>query len=255
MYNQDYDEAEPVGGNYYGQESGWAGQIFPYVKSIGAFRCPDDSAVGQQSTFEVKSLSYALNSNFGINGTYNTTTNPPKAWSLSAFSAPSSTVMLFETTNSWYVDITQEWPSGGPSACNSGGNWSGYGNYDGCFQGGSATGNGDEGGLSGGNGGTGANNLKYATGYMVQSQPNASLSNSEFVAATGRHTNGSNFLMADTHAKFLRGSQVSAGQDNVTTPDTFGGWGVCGWTWSGGGFAATASYCSGNGTVATFSVH
>jgi len=259
MYTEDSDETEPPGANYYGQESGWAGQIFPYVKSIGAFRCPDDSAAGSQADFEVKSLSYALNANFGINpygnqpGNVYTAATGPKAESLAAFGAPANTVMLFETTNSWYVDITQEWPAAGPAACNSGGNWSGYGNYDGCYQGGSPTGNGDEGGLSGGNGGSGTNNLKYATGYMLQSQQNAALSNSDFQAATGRHTNGSNFLMADTHAKFLRGSQVSAGQDNVTTPATYGGWGVCGWTWSGGGYAGSAQYCGTD--TATFSVH
>jgi len=260
MYNEDFDEGEPTGSNPWGQASGWAGQIFPYVKSVGAFACPDDSSVGSQAHNSIKSLSFGLNSNFVINpygvvpgNEYNTTTYPIKSQNLAAFGAPASTVMLFETTNSANVDITEEWPAGGLAACATN-NWTGYGNADGCFYGGSPAGNGTEGGLSGGNEyGTPA--LKYATGYMIQSQQNANLANSDFQAATGRHTDGANYLMADTHAKFLRGAEVSAGQSNPTTPTTFGGWGVCGWTWGGGGNAASAAYCSGNGTVATFSVY
>ena len=55
QYGQDYDETMPTGTAYAvgssgpdttwpcgGRGWGWAGQIYPYVKSKGAFTCPDD---------------------------------------------------------------------------------------------------------------------------------------------------------------------------------------------------------------------
>ena len=38
----------------------------------------------------------------------------------------------------------------------------------------------------------------------------------------GRHSDGSNFLLADGHLKWLRGSQVSCGNSatNATNPET-----------------------------------
>src|SRR3569833_2677151 len=43
QYNQDYDEKYTDGSNPYGEGNGWAAQLYPYVKSLGAFRCPGDS--------------------------------------------------------------------------------------------------------------------------------------------------------------------------------------------------------------------
>ena len=42
QYEQDFDETTPGGLNGYGGGSGWAGQIYPYVKSTQVFRCPSD---------------------------------------------------------------------------------------------------------------------------------------------------------------------------------------------------------------------
>jgi prepilin-type N-terminal cleavage/methylation domain-containing protein len=39
QYVQDYDERFPD----YAGDYGWAGQIYPYVKSTGVYKCPDDS--------------------------------------------------------------------------------------------------------------------------------------------------------------------------------------------------------------------
>lgn len=257
QYTQDYDETEPNGYNAWGAETGWANQIFPYVKSVGAFACPDDSSIGNQSVGEVKSTSYGLNSNFGINP-YPATRNaqdPSQAQTLSAFGAPSNTVMLFEIANANYVDITAPWAPGGSLATVNSNNWSGYGNWDAAFNGMSPAGNGmgqvgnDP---DGSNVGTGITNLKYATGYMTNSYVGSSATSSSFTSATGRHTNGSNFLMADCHAKFLQGSQVSAGQNSDL--DVWGG--ICGYVWSatGGADAASAGQCSNGKTAVTFSV-
>ncbi len=48
-----------------------------------------------------------------------------------------------------------------------------------------------------------------------------------YATPDGRHAGGSNFLMADCHAKWFRGSQVSAGRNATTEtgiedPSTYG---------------------------------
>jgi len=249
MYTQDFDEVEPNSYNKFGAESGWACQVFPYVKSVAAFACPDDSSIGNQSIGEVKSTSYGINSNFGINP-WPAAATVPKAYSLASFAAPSNTVMLFEVANANWVDITAPYGPGGPT----GSNWSGYGNWDGFFNGMSPGGNGignPGGDPSGSNSGTSATSLKYATGVMTNSYAGIPPASS-FAATTGRHTDGSNFLMSDTHAKFLHGSQVSAGANSDL--DTWGG--ICGYVWSptGGADAASAGQCTNGKTAATFSI-
>ena len=255
QYNQDNDEMMPNGWNKWGGMTGWASQVYPYVKSVGAFACPDDSSVGKSSVGEVKSTSFGINTNFGVNPWPNPAT-VPLSHALSAFSAPARTVMLFEVTNANWVDITQAVPPTGIDSCNTGGNWSGYGNYDACYNGMSPAGNGmgnPTGDPSGSNAGAGTpDKLKYATGVMINSYAGAT-GNTSFSSPTGRHTDGSNFLMADTHAKFLKGSQVSAGQDSDL--DTWGG--ICGYVWSAGSpgaDAASADQCNDGKTAVTFSI-
>jgi prepilin-type N-terminal cleavage/methylation domain-containing protein/prepilin-type processing-associated H-X9-DG protein len=250
MYTQDFDETEPNAYNKWGTMAGWACEVFPYVKSVGAFACPDDTNIGNQSVGEVKSTSFGINTNFGVNPWPNPAT-VPMGITLSKFSAPASTVMLFEVSNAHYVDITAPFGPGGPT----GSNWSGYGNWDGFYNGMSPSGNGmgnPTGDPQGSNSGSGAPGfLKYATGVMVNSYAGTIGTNSSFDSQFGRHTNGSNFLMSDTHAKFLHPSQVSAGQNSDL--DTWGG--LCGYVWSAGNpgaDAAAAGQCSK--TAATFSV-
>jgi len=89
QYQQDNDEAFPVGFQYAGANgnvsgAGWAGPISPYIKSTGVFKCADDST----SQLVVNNIvnypvSYALNSN--IAGTTSASQQ-----------GPTSTVMLFE---------------------------------------------------------------------------------------------------------------------------------------------------------------
>lgn len=58
---------------------------------------------------------------------------------------------------------------------------------------------------------------EYATGYMG-GRGNAGNAKGQFPSPTGRHLDGSNFLMGDGHVKWFRGDAVSTG--NVATNST-----------------------------------
>ncbi len=76
QYYQDADENFPPGLTPAG--NGWTGQLYPYIKSISAYHCPNDPATGQF-------ISYAANHNL-------------LKQSLSKLSNPAATVALYETT-------------------------------------------------------------------------------------------------------------------------------------------------------------
>jgi prepilin-type N-terminal cleavage/methylation domain-containing protein/prepilin-type processing-associated H-X9-DG protein len=88
QYTQDYDECYPVDNNG-GNLNGWAGQLFPYVKSYNSFACPDDSTVVSQYRYVD---SYAMNANLmaGAPGA----ANPYSV--LGKLTSPASTVLLCE---------------------------------------------------------------------------------------------------------------------------------------------------------------
>ncbi len=232
QYTQDSDEKYVAGANPFGKGAGWAGQLYPYIKSVGVFRCPDNS-----TNLPGTDPSYGLNSQLSP---YNGAGNGSNGINLAQFSAPASTVMLFEVINSGYFDVTIT--SGADAAGMSadavpaygGGSPAGYGignTYD----------------LTGFNTAFGAgvnnngSNVMYASGYLRNSVNNA---NGNFAAATGRHSDGANYLMTDGHAKYLRASSVSGGYENPTAGD-------CGST--AASTAATTS-CSDKTIVATFNV-
>ncbi len=60
MYSQDSDEHFMSGGDPTGKGDGWAGQLYPYVKSAGAYICPDDVA---STNANAHATSYGLNAN------------------------------------------------------------------------------------------------------------------------------------------------------------------------------------------------
>jgi prepilin-type N-terminal cleavage/methylation domain-containing protein len=68
QYTQDNDEMFPgskINPNWFAG-IGWGGAIYPYVKSVGVYHCPDDSAssttsVFNGSTITLSPVSYALN--------------------------------------------------------------------------------------------------------------------------------------------------------------------------------------------------
>ena len=95
QYQQDADEKFPQGlipgtapnpngpiGNATGQGVGWAGDVSPFTKSQGLFRCPDDTSNGLGQYL----CSYAMNEFL-----------PGQA--LAVLAAPATTVMVFEVRN------------------------------------------------------------------------------------------------------------------------------------------------------------
>jgi len=91
----------------------------------------------------------------------------------------------------------------------------------------------------------------FQTGQFPQAAapstyPGAPYTATPFEALVGRHTNGSNYLFADYHAKWLQASAVSAGYDNPTAGD-----GGLSEKTPGVGPAANTSY-SGSGVNPSF---
>ena len=204
QYSQDYDEYLIAGTNGYGGASGWAGQLYPYIKSTGAFKCPDDSTTVAPGTAP---SSYAINSNFSFYmGATTGCAGVHGAYTLSQLNAPAKTVMIFETAGSGNYDVSTEnhhvtdTPSGTIEYC-----------------GGSPAGNvtGNEYGGPPLNGYSINGPLTLATGYMPGAKALvASLNGGGFSSMLGkeigRHT-GANYMFADGHAKYLRSEQVSSG--------------------------------------------
>lgn len=223
QYTQDADENLPNGND--GTGSGWAQQIYPYVKSVGAYHCPDDvSNTGGL-------VSYAFNPNV-------TPRQAGKILPISQYVSPAKTIMLTEVnTNTGFfcgtpVPPSTTQPETQSSVANGMHNASAFG-FSFNLLGSCA---------------------HYATGPL--SGETQAVYTSPADGDPARHTDGANYLLADGHAKWLRGVSVSAGnnaapgtpaQDTVNAAFT-------------GGNAASADY-GGNGHytgapfAATYSVY
>lgn len=196
QYQQDYDEKNPGGLNGYGGGSGYAGQIYPYVKSTQVFKCPDDASLG---SFRASSL--ANNSNMSLQNPVrpgcDTTAD---SYPIAVYTAPASTVLLFEVVQSTGYNVDTEIqpaPVGTASYC--GGSPAGNGLGDAYLPNGY---NGQD------HVGTPADyTIKYATGILNGEVAGAGA----FKTPKGRHSDGANYVMADGHAKFLRPDAVSPG--------------------------------------------
>ncbi len=253
QYEQDNDEKTPGGVNNSGLGSGWAGQIYPYVKSTAVFTCPDDPT---PSSNVGKTSSYLFNRNCAIYNAAGTGNgeNASDGTALAAFTSPAKTVLMAEVTNSQGYDVSappnnrgnqpgdpndtslhngdDTYGGGSPAGCGLGGQYDMVG-YSTPFN---ATTN-------------PSGDLQYATGYLRNSRAAAGDTGAQtfFTGPAGRHTGGSNYVMCDGHAKFLLPSHVSGGYPNGTPGD-------CG---SGGTGALTASTvdCSDPTIAATFNVN
>ena len=198
QYTQDADEKFPWGSQQNNNDPtnssahyarGWAGKVYPFIKSRGVFTCPDDSTAtttnllgkGEQDT----PISYGFNGN--LDGLQ-------PGGILSGSSSPAQTVLFFEAKNA----------PGDPTDPLEGDSPGGHGN-DGC-----------SGWIDQTNAHNGVN-AYYATGVMGNNpnQKNCGHNGGYGDDTTPRHGGtGANFCLEDSHIKFLRPTQVSPGNPN-----------------------------------------
>ncbi len=184
QYIQDNEEKLPTGiiGGADRFGTSWDGQIYPYVKSAAVYRCPDDPNSGTSPNYP---LSYAANAD--------ALRNDAPGWShgsISAFTAPTKTVMLMEIQD-WVDDFTT------PRTTVAYWNAPVSEGLDLFASTPSAT-------------PVGAKRIE--TGPMGSTGYNDPGTTPD----KGRHSDGSNFLFFDGHAKWLRGSAVSNGYEPAT---------------------------------------
>jgi len=227
QYSEDFDEKNPDGANwFFPGGNGWGGQVYSYVKSTAVFVCPDDSSQGHSS--------YAYNSNNTI-----PTALSVDSYSIAKYNSPAKTVLLFEVNGNHGAEPdTQSVATEDAVITGNGGvSPAGWGVSDGPDLPDAVTGAGAYAPIS----------LQLATGYF-KNTPSGDYS--KYLAPTGRHTDGSNFLMADTHAKWLRGAAVTAGSSDPTSTDC-----NTGGTKDGNGVPIAAGPdCSDSTIAATFSL-
>jgi prepilin-type N-terminal cleavage/methylation domain-containing protein/prepilin-type processing-associated H-X9-DG protein len=217
QYSQDNDETYPQGSNTNTWGQGWAGQIYSYVKSTGAFKCPDDSASPVSSSTSV--VSYCYNKNLTPNLGFS---------SIAGLTAPANTVLLCEAVGAGDVNLTNP-----PSSDTTSPDAFGIDNYDGSGQ--------------------------WDTGYLLGTQ--AKPWNNHIKSPTGRHTDGSNFLLCDGHVKWLNISNVSTGYtaqaadcNTRSASSTPAGDANCTQNWRAAGTGVSQDSANGNTTIsATFS--
>ena len=239
QYSQDYDERLPMGTSAgrlnYGYGDGWAGRVYPFVQSAGVFACPDDAAgpllnTVAGKTYTLSPVSYAYNRNLAGSDLAADLTNPSGIAQigikgmLSKMTAPAKTVMLTEVTALGYevglsdgqavADLSTPTEVGDQGAT-----------VFPCADGSptmitlfTVVGPPDAGGKAGA-----PCSMPLATGYLGGGGPLRTPTYTHtvgdtYLAPTGRHSDGSNFLLCDGHVKWLRGSQVSTG--DIYTSDT-----------------------------------
>jgi prepilin-type N-terminal cleavage/methylation domain-containing protein/prepilin-type processing-associated H-X9-DG protein len=198
QYTQDNDEMFPAGtsNGYDGDPNGWAGLIYPYVKSAQVYKCPDDPQ-------PLDVVSYAINNYVGNAGNWRSLAQDPvngynSGTPISMFNAPSSTILFCEVSYSYLTPGALSWYAYDSQAL--------VNNTD--FA--SPTTNGEAVWGWSSNPATGGGpwgNPTLATGLLYGQDP--STVPNTVAAIEGRHTGGSNFVLCDGHVKFYRGSAVS----------------------------------------------
>ncbi len=185
---------------------GWGGQCRPYINSTALFRCPSDS--NDSNSTPNYTISYGYNYNlFPLSPSQEEEEEdypPPLAASLADLNSPARSVFLFAVSG---VQANVSDPREGSETGGVPGR-----NY-------SASGNGLDNRLYAQRDWSTRTENQYATGYLGSRIP-PDVTKTQFVNSSGRHTNGSNFLLCDGHARWLSGSNVSSGV-NASLPNCF----------------------------------
>ena len=184
QYTQDADEKYPCGivssNGFYG--GGWGGQIYAFVKSVGVYKCPDDSTatVGNNTP-----VSYAYNAYVGAAS--------GSGFALSQFAAPASTYLLSEVIGAQAV-LTDPAETG--SIAKSGEDFPNYANL-------LTVDNTNVARYGDTAGGNGPNPLVSVSGPLIEGTYSGSQQ-----GKTRQHSEGSDYLLADGHVKWIRGSSA-----------------------------------------------
>ena len=192
QYTQDNDEKYPAGSTNLDLGGGWAGEIYAYTKSTALYHCPDDPTTVDQ--FGGPPVSYAFNQNLYGAGPHGT---------LASVNAPASTVLLCEIQNNTTAISAPD---------NEENQTVGAGFTSPSVNGLDTVTTAPADIITFVDGHTevfAGRNAMYATGVMGGTTP-SNLSR-DFTGQTGIHTDGSNFLAADGHVKWLHGAAVSPG--------------------------------------------
>lgn len=179
QYNQDSDEMMPAAASAGGQ--GWAGRVFPYVKSSKVYLCPDD-----QTTDDIVSSTGAVDRRFlAVSYAFNQNLDSPQGnarpLSVAEFGAPASTVLLFEITGG-HANRTN--------------NTAGVDTID------------VKETTSASSAGSLASPPNSATAYATGPMGRRTNYTAKYYPAA-RHGNGAVYLACDGHAKWLNGDKVS----------------------------------------------
>jgi prepilin-type processing-associated H-X9-DG protein len=197
QYTQDYDEV------MWGQDDPcrWPGYVYPYIKARGVFECPANGTNLSLSSGQVK-VSYAWNANVYM----------VKGFAMNRYIAPSVTVQFFEFSGRAGDPTSMDCPNPGycyptktAQACAFAGNCA-YSGAAGTAQG--AIDTGQMGGTCTINDPVNSQCRVNSTGVNIVYDP---------LFPNGRHNEGSTFTFADGHAKWYKGSNVSAGGSKDTT--------------------------------------
>jgi len=215
QYRQDNDAMLPCGtpdpapptycSGYWAPGVGWAGAIYPYVRSTQIFACPDDTstAAAQAAGSGNNVLSYAANKQFWLNNYV----------SEAALQGPAKTVMACEVTNTyfWVNQTENNSPVVDGFVTTTSAN-----DMAQCWR----SGNGEA--------------VTYQTGYLGQSNVQSGTGTAfNYQAPTGVHFDGSNWLLCDGHVKWLLGSAVSPGYSPAPTTTDPGSGHASPWTAAG----------------------
>lgn len=202
QYVQDNDDRFVRGDVQSGVPTGgWAWRIYPYVKSSQVYSCPSDAT---RATAPNVPVSYLYSQN--ISGMAGGNVDKGMAWHMSEFTDTTRTVLLYEG-----FGVTANPSQEGETASCSYSGW-----HERC-------------------GGLGTNK-GAASGPMMGAPTSGVWTLTQWVNGA-RHLEGSNYLAADGHVKWFKGTSVCLG--NSSSTPTYSG---CGQTGAqGAGYTGTGA--------------